>query len=137
MAFAISAMMSCEIETSGNGDLDGFWHLVRVDTLSTGGMCDMSGRRVFWSVQVGILNATDYDRYHKGYLFHFDKTDSSLQIFDPYKDNRTEGDIKIEDPSELYHLGINAIDETFIIEQLEGSRMTLVTDVLRLSFRKM
>jgi len=33
MAFAISAMMSCEIETSGNGDLDGFWHLVRVDTL--------------------------------------------------------------------------------------------------------
>ena len=93
MAFAISAMMSCEIETSGNGDLDGFWH--------------------------------------------FYKTDSSLHIFDPYKDNRTEGDIKIEDPSELYHLGINAIDETFIIEQLEGSRMTLVTDVLRLSFRKM
>ncbi len=129
MAFAISAMMSCEIETSGNGDLDGFWHLVRVDTLSTGGMCYMSGRRVFWSVH--------YDRYHKGYLFHFDKTDSSLHIFDPYKDNRTEGDIKIEDPSELYHLGINAIDETFIIEQLEGSRMTLVTDVLRLSFRKM
>ena len=73
MAFAISAMMSCEIETSGNGDLDGFWHLVRVDTLSTGGMCDMSGRRVFWSVQVGILNATDYDRYHKGYLFHLTK----------------------------------------------------------------
>ena len=26
---------SCDIESSKNGDLDGFWHLERVDTIST------------------------------------------------------------------------------------------------------
>lgn len=137
MALSAAAMTSCEIETSGNGDLDGFWHLVRVDTLATGGVRDMSGGRVFWSVQVGLLNATDYDKYPKGYLFHFDKTDSTLRIFDPYADNRAEGDIKVEDPALLNHLGINALDETFSIERLEGSRMTLATERLRLSFKKM
>ena len=28
---------SCDIESSKNGDLDGFWHLERVDTISTSG----------------------------------------------------------------------------------------------------
>lgn len=130
-------MASCEIETSGNGDLDGFWHLVRVDTLSTGGVCDMSGGRVFWSVQVSLLNVIDYDKSYKGYLLHFDHKDASLRVFDPYADKRAEGDIKVEDPSVLSPLGINALDETFGIERLDGSRMTLSTERLRLSFKKM
>lgn len=27
---------SCEVDSSDNGDLDGFWHLESVDTLATG-----------------------------------------------------------------------------------------------------
>lgn len=137
MALVVAAMMSCEIEMSGNGDLDGYWHLVRVDTLATGGMCDMSGKRVFWSVQSSLINATDYDRHYRGYFFHFDKSETTLRLFDPYADKRADGDIKVEDPSEISHLGINALDETFRIEQLSGSRMTIATEQLRLSFKKM
>lgn len=33
---------SCTIETSDNGDFDGFWHLERVDTLATGNYLDLS-----------------------------------------------------------------------------------------------
>ncbi len=34
---AISLVLSsCTLETSDNGDFDGFWHLERVDTLATG-----------------------------------------------------------------------------------------------------
>lgn len=134
---ALSALSSCEIETSANGDLDGFWHLVRVDTLSTGGVRDMSAGRVFWSVQADLLNITDYDRHYKGYLFHFENTGSSLRVYDPYEDNRAEGDIKVEDPSVLFPLGVNALDETFGIDRLDGSSMTLSTDELRLNFKKM
>lgn len=138
MVMALSVfMMSCEIETSDNGDLDGFWHLVRVDTLATGGVCDLSDGRVFWSVQADLLNVIDYDKSYKGYLLRFDYNDSSLHIFDPYADKRAEGDIKVEDPSVLSPLGINALDETFGIERLDGSRMTLSTERLRLSFKKM
>lgn len=41
-------LTSCDIETSDNGDLDGYWHLVRVDTLATGVSSDLSETRVFW-----------------------------------------------------------------------------------------
>lgn len=44
-------LASCNVETSGNGSLDGFWHLERVDTLATGGTTDYSSGYVFWGVQ--------------------------------------------------------------------------------------
>lgn len=48
---AISLVLSsCTIETSDNGDFDGFWHLERVDTLATGNYLDLSRERVFWGV---------------------------------------------------------------------------------------
>ena len=34
-------IIACDIHRSDNGDLDGFWQLKSVDTLSTGGTCDM------------------------------------------------------------------------------------------------
>ena len=135
-ALTVSCLASCDLETSDNGDLDGFWHMERVDTLATGGVCDLSERRVFWSVQVGLVNVTDYDKEARGYLFHFENVNSSLRLYDPYKDNREEGDIKVEDPSILSPYGVNALDETFRIEGLSANRMTLATDELRLSFKK-
>ena len=53
--FMSSCLMSCDLETSDNGKLDGFWHLERIDTLATGRALDMSGEKVFWSFQVNLL----------------------------------------------------------------------------------
>lgn len=36
LAVMMLTLSSCEVETSQNGDLDGFWHLEQVDTLATG-----------------------------------------------------------------------------------------------------
>lgn len=47
---------SCTIETSDNGDFDGFWHLERVDTLATGNYLDLSKERVFWGVQHKLIS---------------------------------------------------------------------------------
>ena len=49
----------CSIEMSDNGELDGYWHLERVDTLSTGGVCDLSGQLRFWAVQAKMLALMD------------------------------------------------------------------------------
>ena len=35
------AVAACEIHTSENGDLDGYWQLHKVDTLANGSSCDM------------------------------------------------------------------------------------------------
>ena len=40
MALAMG-VASCELERDHNGDLAGYWHLERVDTLQTGGVKDM------------------------------------------------------------------------------------------------
>ena len=32
---------ACTLETSDNGDLDGYWHLEQVDTLATGGKLNL------------------------------------------------------------------------------------------------
>lgn len=133
MLFAVS---SCSLETSSNGDLDGFWHLTRVDTIATGGVCDMSGERVFWSIQMNLLNVTDFANSSYGYLLRFRDENSILRVYDPYTHDRMNGDVKVEDSSVLAPLGINQLDESFKIESLSSSRMTLSTDDLRLNFKK-
>lgn len=128
---------ACDLETSDNGHLDGYWHLNRVDTLATGGSKDMADDKVFWAVQAHLLNTVDHGGSAGSYLFRFDHSGDSLRLYDPYKDDRMNGDPKVETPDELRPFGVNATDETFGVQTLTGSRMVLSTDKLRLTFNKM
>ena len=61
---ALFSLSACEIETHDNGKLDGFWHLEKVDTIATGGVCNMSQQKAFWSDPTvlqpfGISNVND------------------------------------------------------------------------------
>ena len=108
-------LASCNVETSDNGPLDGFWHLERIDTLATGGTTDYSSGYVFWGVQ-------------KIYLDH------------GHEDNPNHeqgGDIPVEAiDNNLRQLGINALPEHFKKEALNANRMILSTEKLRLKFKK-
>ena len=130
---------SCDIETSDNGALDGYWHLVRVDTLATGGYSDLSDTRVFWGLQMNLIQAVDHDNDtgHYGYLFNFDYTDKTVRLYNAHKHDRATGDPQVDDAEELSPLGINKLDNLFTIEKLGGDRMVLRDDVLRLWFEKM
>ena len=57
----LATWTSCELETSNNGALDGYWRLQQVDTLQTKGTADLSAQRLFWSVQGKILMLNDLD----------------------------------------------------------------------------
>ena len=63
LAVMMLTLSSCEVETSQNGDLDGFWHLEQVDTLATGGTCNFADKRVFWGCQYKLIQVADYDYF--------------------------------------------------------------------------
>ena len=130
---------SCDIETSDNGLLDGYWHLVRVDTLETGNSSDLSDTRVFWGVQMNLLQAIDHDNDpgYYGYLFNFERQDKSLRIYNPHKHERADGDPVVDEIEVISPLGINALDNLFTINKLTKDEMILQDSFLRLWFKKM
>lgn len=138
-AFLVFSFTSCELETSGNGDLDGFWHLVQVDTLQTGGVKDTSKDLFFWSFQVNLLQLSDRSYQIPIYMARFNHENGQLKVTQPCLYNRDEGNEMVteENVKDISPYGLNALEETFRVEELSGSRMTLSNGTLRLYFKKM
>lgn len=128
---------ACDLETSGNGKLDGFWHLESVDTLS-GGFNDLSQKRIFWAFQKDLLELSDKDYVLSHCLMRFNRDGGALKLSDPYLYDREsgEGDHPLMDAAVLNPYGINAIETTFTVEKLSSSKMVLNDGTLRLYFTK-
>lgn len=127
---------SCELETSDNGDLDGMWQMHSVDTLATGGKADTRSLGIFWAVQMRLLEMVDTKGVTYKTFFRFEYTGDSLLLSDPYIDNRDSNDIKVTDPAILYHYGVSSLNPRLKVEHLSSDNMTLVSDRLRMYFRK-
>lgn len=137
-AVLLSMFASCDLETSDNGDLDGFWHLVSVDTWanSANPHTDLSEVKIFWAFQMKLLQlrGTGQELYMR-----FLHENNTLRLYDPHLKDREKGD-PIVDESTLHFLfpyGINSKEETFQVIQLDGDEMVLQNSTLRLSFCKM
>ena len=52
-------------------------------------------------------------------------------------DRSENGDYQLDDVSLLSPFGMNSLDETFTIESIDGGKMVLRTEELRLYFRKL
>ncbi len=137
--FMALCLVSCDLETSDNGKLDGFWHLERIDTLATGGSLDTSGDKVFWAIQVRLLQLQGGSG---SFYFRFKQDSDSLTIFSPYTNEGHEetlgegGNKPVSDPTLLRDYGIDALETHYKKEALDGSRMILRSRRLRLIFRK-
>ena len=127
---------SCDLESSGNGELDGFWQWCQMDTLSTNGTADMRSSRIFWNVQFNLLEMRSIDDYYKQVLFRFDHSGGKLIINKPILKNKEEGDMVINDPMALYDFGIYSLEEEFVVERLDGKEMILRNDRFRFHFRR-
>lgn len=131
----VCTMASCELETSGNGDLDGYWKLSQIDTLGTGGISDLTQQRLFWSIQNNILLMSNIDGGGE-YLFRFTHEGDSLKLYDARYNDRENGDTLLIDAGELAPFGINTLSPSYLVEQLSSDRMSLNDGTLRLYFRK-
>ena len=139
----VALLASCglvDIEHSENGKLDGYWHLVQVDTLSTGGSLDLRQERFFWIVQGTVfqLFSPDLsDGFGQRYVSHFSYENEKISFQQFYYDQRAEGDPILEKVDLLQPFGINKLaGDSFDIEELTGGGMTLSGEELRLVFKR-
>jgi hypothetical protein len=132
-------IVSCELETSGNGKLDGYWQMCQVDTLTTGGVTDTRESLIYWGIQ-GKLLQIRYSENNvylgEGLLFRFENDNSLLTLSSPVVHHLYETDEPIDDVELLKPYGIYRLEEKFTIEQLDDKYMILTNDVLRLHFRR-
>lgn len=129
---ALLVFQSCELETSDNGNLDGNWQLMQIDTLATGGRNDVKDQQLFYAVQVRLLCLNAYHANAESNLyFHFEHTADSLKL----KPASSDGHVMYHVPS-LRPYGINKELESFKVMLLNSDKMQLRSDSLLLTFRK-
>ena len=119
-------IVSCELETSGNGKLDGYWQMSQVDTLTTGGVTDTRESLIYWGIQ-GKLLQIRYSENNvylgEGLLFRFENDNSLLTLSSPVVHHLYETDEPIDDVELLKPYGIYRLEEKFTIEQLDDKYM--------------
>ena len=134
LVFCLSA---CELETSHNGKLDGWWLLTAVDTLQTGGHANVEAQQCTWAFQGRLLELRDVPGQRGDYLLSFARHGNDLLLSHPYLSARDSGDIAVQTPQLLHPYGIQALSEQFLITAIGRRRMVLTSTSLRLYFRRL
>ena len=138
----ISLMTACHMESSDNGHLDGFWHLVRVDTLSIDtlsivGTSDLSQDYFFWAFQFQLLSVRNTQKSPEEYFLRFQRQGDELVLSDPFQYVLQGKDAPVENIDLLRPFGINDQEERFRIVHLSSRRMTLKNNFLVLTMQKL
>ncbi|MBQ0056497.1 MAG: lipocalin-like domain-containing protein [Bacteroidales bacterium] len=136
----ILSMTLTGCEVSGNGDLDGFWYMTRLDSIATGQSCDMRPARLSWSVQAKIIQFFDHEKndLKRIPMARFEHDGNTLTISEAFIYNRMDGDEPLTADS-LYLVrpyGVNSLPDTYHVEKLTSSRLQISDDVVRLYFEK-
>ena len=134
LVFCLSA---CELETSHNGKLDGWWLLTAVDTLPTGGHANVEAQQCTWAFQGRLLELRDVPGQRGDYLLSFVQHGDDLLLSHPYLSAHDSGDIAVQTPQPLHPYGIQTLSEQFSITTIDRRRMVLTSTSLRLYFRKL
>lgn len=141
MIIGLLALMSCTMETSHNGDIDGFWQLTTVDTLSSGRSVDVKENGVFMAVQANLLEfrrplEDSISMKYISVFFRFEHADGLLILSNPVANNRPIGDSLVLDVATIRPYGLNHLTETLHIEHLSAEKLILRNELLRMHFRK-
>ena len=129
---------SCSLETDNDaGDLEGMWHLVRIEESATNTHIDVSNEVIFWSFQAKLLQMEDKTGQHYSYLYRFRIDNDQLTLTSPYQFDRENGDRPVtayEPTLGLY--GIKSLTPMFRIEKIDRRKMILNDGAVRLYFDK-
>ncbi len=126
---------SCELETSSDGNLYGYWHLETIDSLA-GGATDLRDSLFFWAVQSNLIECSDRNNAHSPVLFRFERQNNELRVGQAYYNLREKGDPEVTDVTRLYPYGIGSLQPVFNIEKLSADRLMVSDGQVRLSFKK-
>lgn len=130
--------VSCSLETDNDaGKMEGMWHLVKIESITTVASEDLSEQVIFWSFQAKLLQMDNKTGMHNSYLYRFRIGDNQLTLTSPYQYDRENGDRPLtayESTLGLY--GIKSLTPVFRIEKLDRRKMILNDDSVRLYFDK-
>ena len=127
-------LYGCELETTDNGDLDGYWHLEQVDSLSGQRSVSYAQNKIFWSIQFELLQLSNLEDNTIIYKLVYDNR--QLTLANPCMFDRADGDSLVTNVEVLRQYGVNALQESFKVVSLESRTMILESPVLRLHFKK-
>lgn len=129
---------SCSLETDNDADdLEGMWHLVRIEESVTNTHTDMSNEVIFWSFQAKLLQLEDKTGTHNSFLYRFNINNNQLVLSSPYLFDRENGDhlLTTYDTS-LALYGIKTITPTLQIESKKKGKLIFSDGSVKLYFDK-
>ncbi len=129
---------SCSLETDNDaGRLEGMWHLVKIESLTTVASQDLSEQVIFWSFQAKLLEMDDKMAMHNSYLYRFRIENDRLTLSSPYQFDRENGDrlLAAYEPT-LGIYGIKSLTPVFRIEKAGRQNLILNDGTVRLYFDK-
>lgn len=129
---------SCSLETDNDaGDLEGMWHLVRIEESVTNTHIDVSNEVIFWSFQAKLLQLEDKTGTHNSFLYRFNINNNQLVLSSPYLFDRENGDhlLTTYDTS-LALYGIKTITPTLQIESKKKGKLIFSDGSVKLYFDK-
>jgi len=130
-------MVGCDVESSDNGNLDGFWQMTtKTDKYAKCGAVDMRDSGLTWSFQGKLLELRDVNDRQKDIVLSFDHAGNTLRVYNPYIVERDSDDIKISDPMMLLPYGVFNTDEKYDVVELKSDKMVLESERFLLKFRK-
>lgn len=127
--FAV-VVSSCQ-KADDNGDLGGFWKLLKIEDFTSATTIDTKEYKRFWSIQLRVLATSSEDDNSYSYAYggkgRFQHVGDSLYV----------QMITISPSSDLKKVGLyNPKDERFEIVHLNRDKMILRSDSALLEFRK-
>ena len=129
---------SCSLETDNDaGDLEGMWHLVRIEESVTNTHIDVSNEVIFWSFQAKLLQMEDKTGQINSYLYRFRIDNDQLRLSSPYLFDRENGDHPLTAyEATLGRYGIKSLTPTFRIERVDRRKLVINDATVRLYFDK-
>ena len=129
---------SCSLETDNDaGDLEGMWHLVRIEESVTNTHTDVSNEVIFWSFQAKLLQMEDKTGQINSYLYRFRIDNDQLRLSSPYLFDRENGDHPLTAyEATLSRYGIKSLTPTFRIERVDRRKLVINDGTVRLYFDK-
>lgn len=130
----LAVLSACDIDTSKNGDLDGYWRLEQIDSLANHQTVPCADRHIFWSFQHDLVELSNL--HDNNIIYRLKEANQVLHLDDPCMFDRTDGDALITDVEILRPYGVNSLQEQFRIITLDSETLVIESFMLRLYFRK-
>lgn len=126
----------CDKKWPINGNLDGYWQLMTVETKANGTKTDC--HRMYMGIQLHMVELTDLGgNGYKSFFgeFSYDEDQDIVIIKNLKGKNATSDDGQLAAIPDLNSYGINAQETVFKVVKADGKTLILESDYARLTLR--